>query len=89
MVLSEFVLTRCKGKRLLDLVYFAEVDVTTETGKLWWKKTQCDRRNIARKEFGFWYFVDNGQMCHDGQVEALERSYFARKALDMLLKCEV
>jgi len=81
MILSEFVITHVKGKNAIDWLYLADVTVTTESGSLWWKKRNSERRKIARKYAGFWYFVDNGCMCPGSQAEALERSYRARKAL--------
>lgn len=81
MVLSEFVLTHTKGRSPIDLVYFADVSVTTESGALWWKKKHCVRRKITRRYAEFWHFVDNGQMCPGDQAKALERSYRAREAL--------
>lgn len=81
MVLSEFVVTHTKGHNALDLVYFADVSVTTETGMLWWKKTHCVRRKISREYVGMWFFVDDGNSTPGFQAEQLERSYRARVAL--------
>lgn len=81
MILSEFVLTHTKGQSPLDLVYFADVSVTTTAGVLWWKKKHVERRKIAREYVGCWHFVDNGQLCPGFQAENLERSYRAREKL--------
>jgi hypothetical protein len=81
MILSEFVLTNTKGHNALDLVYFADVTVTTTTGALWWKKKHVVRRKISRKYTGMWFFVDNGEATPEMQAENLERSYIARNLL--------
>ena len=81
MVLSEFVLTDTKGRGHLDLVYFADVTVTTTTGALWWKKTHATRRKISRNYVGMWFFLDDGKSTPGWQAEDLERSYRAREVL--------
>ncbi len=52
MELSNFELTKTNGKNAIDLEYFAEVDVTTETEILWWKKKETIRREIRREYAG-------------------------------------
>jgi hypothetical protein len=74
MQLSNFVLTRKKGKGPVDLEFFAEVDVTT--GAFWWKKTV--RKEIRREYTGYWHFVESGEFTPRGQAEALARSWKAK-----------
>ena len=82
MILSDFLMThQAKGESLFDRVYFANVQVTTQTGSLWWRRRNVVRRDIARGLSGLWYFVDNGEFCPSYQAESLERSYKARKVL--------
>lgn len=78
MKITEFVLTKTKGKSALDWEYFADVSVTT--GMLWWKKTE--RRKVCRKYANFWYFVDNGEYTPGIQVERLARAYEAKASLN-------
>lgn len=78
MQLSNFVLTKTKGRNALDLEYFAEVDVTVVTGILWWKKTHTEIREIRREFGGFWHFTDNGQFTPCGQAECLARAWSAK-----------
>lgn len=81
IALSEFVLTHTNGKNAIDWVYFADVNVTTTAGALWWKEKHCERRKITRGYMGRWRFVDTGEWCPSNQSEALERSYRAREIL--------
>lgn len=75
MNLSNFVLTKTKGKNALDWEFFAEVDVTTVTGHLWWKKTDTVRREIRREYVGLWHFTDTGEYTPGAQAENLARSW--------------
>lgn len=74
MKLSNFVLTRKKGKSELDWEFFAEVDVTT--GALWWKKTE--RREIRKEYGGDWHFTDTGKFTPGFQVEEFARAWKAK-----------
>jgi hypothetical protein len=76
MELSNFKLTRTKGKSEIDWEFFADVDVTT--GSLWWKKTV--RREIRRVYggAGSWHFVDTGEFTPGFQAEALARAWSAQ-----------
>ncbi|MDA8128725.1 MAG: hypothetical protein M0Z73_08540 [Betaproteobacteria bacterium] len=78
MKLSNFVLTRTKGKTPLDLEYFAEVDV--ETGALFWKKTT--RREIRREFAGQWHFTDSGEFTTGYQANVLARAWKAKTGQD-------
>jgi hypothetical protein len=80
MKITEFVLTETKGSSTFDLVYFAEVLVST--GFLWWKR--AERRKIAREFGGYWYFVDTGEFTPGFQVETLARAYKAQLNLRRL-----
>jgi hypothetical protein len=80
MTLSDFVLVKRTGSSPIDWVYVADVTVFTRHAWLWW--ICCtERRAIARKFAGSWYFVDTGQYCPGFQAEALERSDNARRAM--------
>lgn len=74
MKLSNFVLTRKKGKNALDWEFFADVDVTT--GLLWWKKTE--RKEIRRKYAGHWHFVESGEFTPGVQAETLAQAWEAQ-----------
>lgn len=76
MILSEFVLTKVKGSRPLDLEYFADVTVTT--GRWWWKKSI--RKTIHREYAQLWHFVDTGEFTPGNQAETLERAYNAKNS---------
>lgn len=78
MKLSNFELVETKGKSPLDWEYFAEVDVTTRIGILWWKKEHAERRKIRREYCGIWHFVDNGEFTPDFQAENLARAWRAK-----------
>jgi hypothetical protein len=71
MQLSNFALTRTKGKSAIDFEYFADVDVTT--GALWWKKTE--RKGIRREYVGSWNFVETGKFTPGQQAEELARAW--------------
>ena len=86
MTLSFFVLTNTIGDTFFNLMYFAEVSVTTETGRLWWKKKVVERRKIAKEFGGSWFFIDNGERCPYEQVDNLERAYRAREKLALEMK---
>ena len=81
---SEFVLTHIFVGVIFDYTYFAQITVKTETGALWWKSVKIERLQIARKNIGCWYFVDNGKFCQGFEVEALEQSYRAKELLNDL-----
>jgi hypothetical protein len=83
MKLSNFELTKTKGKNALDLEYFAEVDVTTETGILWWKKSETIRREIRREFCGKWHFTSDGKFTHGIQAEELARAWKSRTGQDV------
>lgn len=53
-------------------------DVTCETGRLWWNKTEV--RQISREVPGFWFFVDTGAFTPFSEAETLERAYLAKGA---------
>ena len=78
MQLKNFVLTKTKGRNALNLEYFAEVDVVTTSGILWWKKTQTVRREIRRVFCGSWHFTDTGKFCPGSQAEDLARVWEAK-----------
>lgn len=78
MKLSNFVLTKIKGSNALDWEFFASVDVTENTGFLWWKKTKINRLAIRREYAGNWHFVETGKFTPAAQAEELERSYRAK-----------
>ena len=81
MKLSNFCPTRTLGNSPLNTVYVALVDVTTETGHLWWKKRRRVTHDIMRKFGECWYFVDTGEYTPGFQVETLERAYRAQEML--------
>ena len=81
--LSNFVLTKTKGRNILDLEYFAEVDVTTETGILWWKKRNTTRREIRREYCGSWHFTSDGKFTPGAQAEELARVWKAQTGQDV------
>lgn len=83
MKLSNFELTKTKGKNALDLEYFAEVDVTTETGFLWWKKNETTRREIRREFCGSWHFTSDGKFTPGMQAEELARAWKAQTGQDV------
>ena len=83
MKLSNFEHTKTKGKNALDWEYFAEVDVTTETGFLWWKKSETTRREIRREYGGLWHFTSDGKFTPGVQAENLARSWKARTGQDL------
>lgn len=83
MKLSNFERTKTRGKNALDLEYFAEVDVTTETGILWWKKSETTRREIRRKYCGSWHFTSDGKFTPGTQAEELARAWEARTGQDV------
>lgn len=77
MKLSDFQMVKTTGRSAIDLVYFAEV--TVSTGILWWRKET--RRTIRRKYAGSWHFADNGEFTPGFQAQALERAWDAQQAL--------
>jgi hypothetical protein len=85
MKFSNFEIIEVIGNNSSDKVVIATVDVTTVTGKWWWKKSHTKNREI-RKMFNSpysWFFVDTGEYLFPSAMEslnALERSYNARKA---------
>jgi len=83
MQLSNFELVRTKGRNALDLEYFALVNVTIETGALWWKKKETTRREIRREFFGSWHFVETGKFTPGMQAEELARAWKARTGQDV------
>jgi hypothetical protein len=82
MILSDFVLTAICGNSPLNTEYFAEVVVTTTTGRLWWKKEHREKRMISRKYGENWFFVETGEFTPGHHVEALERAYTAKQRLN-------
>ena len=76
--LSNFVLTKVKGTRPLDFEFFAEVDVSTTSGILWWKKTVTRRREIRREYAGSWHFTEDGTFTPGFEAERLERAWEAK-----------
>jgi hypothetical protein len=75
MKLSNFELIKTKGTNAIDLVYFAEVDVTT--GFCWpFKKTV--RREVFRSYASFWFFTDTGEWTPSDDCEKLARAYTAK-----------
>lgn len=83
MELSNFERTKTKGENASDLEYFAEVDVTTETGILWWKKRETTRREIRREYLGAWHFTSDGKFTPGTQAEELARAWKARTGQDV------
>lgn len=81
MKLSNFVPIQTFGEHTYHPVQVALVDVTTETGYLWWKKTRRVTRDIMKKSGGCWFFVDTGEYTPGFQVETLERAYQAQEML--------
>jgi hypothetical protein len=81
MKVSNFMPTRTFGADTLHHVQVALVDVTTETGHLWWKKTRRVTRDIMKRAGECWFFVDTGEYTPGFQVETLERAYKAQELL--------
>ena len=72
------------GATVFDTVYVATVTLTTTSGVLWWKRTKSEKRTVARRFVGSWYFVETGVWCplfDSIEIEALERGYYVREAL--------
>ena len=69
------------GATVFDTVYVATVIATTTSGVLWWKRTKSEKRTVARRFVGSWYFVETGARCPVFEAEALERGYYVREAL--------
>lgn len=82
MKLSNFELTKTKGSSPTTWEYFADVDVTTESGMLWWKKSKTTRRQIRKEYAGMWHFVDNGEFTPVFQAERLARAWKAQTGQD-------
>lgn len=78
MKLSNFRLTRVIGSNPIDLEYYADVDVTTIQGILWWKKIIVTRCNIRRKYVECWHFTDTGEFTPGMQAANLERVWDAK-----------
>lgn len=76
MILSNFALTKTIVNSPFDTFLSGEVDVTTTSGYLRWKKTKTERVKIGNRGNG-WFFVSNGEYCPHSQITAAERKFIA------------
>jgi len=54
----------------------ADVDVTTTSGILWWKKTKTETHQVFKSESGgHWQWLENGKWTPEFQVERLYDAY--------------
>jgi hypothetical protein len=62
------------GESASDWGYTTDVDCTTTTGILWFKKTHTTTRKIAHRYGSLgWFFMDDGTFTPDVQIERLVR----------------
>lgn len=61
---------------MLDCGTHKKAAVTVTTGMLWWKKTE--RREIAKKFGGYWFFTDTGEFTPGFRAETLARAWEAQ-----------
>ena len=82
---SNFVLTgKTNSKQLgrFGETYHADVDVTTVTGMLFWKKTVTETKSIYRRFGEFWRYADTGEFTPGSAIENLSSAYAARTGED-------
>ena len=61
----------------------ADVDVTTTSGILWWKKTKTETHQVFKGESGInWQWLDTGKWTPEYQVERLYDAYVIREKLE-------
>lgn len=74
---SNFELIKTLGKIGNHLTYYATVDVTMETGSLWWKKTSTEKKEIYREYGGLWRLSENGEPIFSKQLDNIVSLYRA------------
>ena len=74
MSISNFTVTKIERGGTLNLVtrVFAEADITTSTGHLFWKKEKTARRMMCRDVL--WFFTDDGSYVGD-EIHQVIRLY--------------
>jgi len=76
MEISNFRDLAQTGETLTERRFHAKVDVK----KWWWLKPKTV--SVSKDAGCYWYFTETGEWCPGRYVEALERAYLARQALE-------